>query len=186
MKIFRSALLLLLPIGSVALRSQRGEKGPNSTRKLQTLCTQCYRIDLVFHVLGNGAGDNNAAKFWTDAKIKQEVDNLNQRWANTPFLFIFKSTTRQKDDAWAVGDVYNMGFTNDVVGKLRVGGRTTANVFINDGTVCNTSGFARSAITTQFFPVDQFSRADFIFLCGDVTDPTLFTHEMGHWLSLSQ
>jgi hypothetical protein len=176
-------LLFLIPV--IALRGEKNDFQVHS-RNLQATCTQCREIEIVFHVLANVAKTNDAATMWPDDRFIKEISTLNSLWSNTPFKFKFRSSTRQSNDAWAVGDVFNPTFTKEVVGALRVGGRATANVFINDGPVCSTGGFARAAVTQQFFPVDQFSSNDYIFLCGGIEDKNLVTHEFGHWFSLAQ
>jgi hypothetical protein len=183
MKLCFIAVFLLIPV--TALRSDYTERHHQS-RNLQATCIQCREIEVVFHILGNVAKTNDAATMWPDERFIKEINSLNSLWSKTPFKFKFRSSTRQFNDNWAFGDAFNPTFTTEVVSALRVGGRATANVFVNDGPVCSTGGFARSAVTQQFFPVDQFSSDDYIFLCGGVYDKNLVTHEFGHWFSLAQ
>jgi hypothetical protein len=183
MKTSFAAIFLLIPVN--ALRSENTELHLQS-RKLQAACIQCRTIEVVFHILGNVAKTNDAATMWPDERFIKEVNTLNSLWSNTPFKFKFRSSTRQSNDYWAFGDAFNPTFTTEVVSALRVGGRATANVFVNDGPVCSTGGFARAAVTQQFFPIDQFSSSDYIFLCGGLDDKNLVTHEFGHWFSLAQ
>jgi hypothetical protein len=181
-----SVLLTSLPFFISGLRAKEIVK--DESRELQApWCKQCESIDLIFHVLGNAANSNDAAILWTDEKIQRNVEQQNILWADTPFIFKLKGITRQTNDYWSLGDPLDESFTNDVVGTLRKGGRTTANIFINDGVVCKNGGYARISISDYFFPVDQFSRSDFVFLCGSIVDDNnLIAHELGHWFSLAQ
>jgi len=188
MKIFVPVLLLLLPSLVSALRADRlatQEQDPPA-RQLGSLCTQCETVQIAFHILGNSAGNNKAAAYWHDNRINWEVDFLNERWASTPFKFMLRKVTRQTNNNWSSGNVYDPVFISDVVDKLRAGGRTTVNVFVNDGNVCGFSGYAKRALSLQFFPVDEFSLYDWVFLCGGTRNNNILLHELGHWLRLAQ
>jgi hypothetical protein len=147
-------------------------------------CVRCETVEVVFHILGNAAGTSDAATLWTDENIQGEIANLNEKWSNTPFQFVHQTTTRHFRDDWASGDGTADWFADSIAAELRIGGRTTANVFVNDGNICSVSGYSKSAFSANMWPVDQFSKADHIFLCGKVVhtnNPDILTHELGHW-----
>jgi hypothetical protein len=143
---------------------------------------------MVFHIIGNSDSSNPGYTLWTDAAIQNNVNKQNTLWANTPFQFRLKEIKRYSNNDWAYGNGYDAEFVNDLVGKLRIGGRKAVNIFTNDGKdICSWIGNGIAAITDQFFPVNQFSRGDYIFLCGtQVNKYNLLAHQLGHWMSLSQ
>ena len=157
MKLVVPVLLLLLSSLVSALRADRlaAQEQDPPARQLGSLCTQCETVQIVaFHVLGNSAGNNKAATYWYDSnRINRKVDFLNKRWASTPFKFVLRKVTHQTNNDWSSGNIANPFFINDVVGKLRAGGRTTANVFVNDGNVCGFNRYAKRAMSLQFFPI---------------------------------
>jgi hypothetical protein len=152
---------------------------------------------MVFHILENSTENNPSALQWTNSVIKNTVDKQNFLWENTPFIFRLQGIMRHKSNASNTSTLFDWPdddprtdptFVEQVVAKLRIGGRTTANIFISDNEViCSVGGYARTAITFQFYPVEEFSPDDFIILCGStVGDHNLLAHELGHWLSLAQ
>jgi hypothetical protein len=116
------------------------------------------------------------------------VNQQNTLWNKTPFQFRLKEIKRYANNDWAYGNGYDSDFVNDLVGQLRIGGRKTINIFTNDGEdICGWIGNGIAAISDKFFPVNQFSRDDYIFLCGTQVDKyNLLAHQLGHWMSLLQ
>jgi len=174
-------LLSALLVGAEAVRS-------STARKLDETCIQCHTLPIAFHLFENVNQDLPTAKFWNDTQISMEVDNLNAKFALTPFKFELRTINRVIDNGKAQGDASWTGFTDGAVGEHRVGGRDTVNVFVNDGYVCSFGGFAhQNQESPLMFPVDTYSRKDYAFLCGMSTfqlDENILTHEIGHWFGL--
>jgi hypothetical protein len=184
-----SALFLLLPafgavvVGANGIRS----KAARTSRKLQQHCKQCETLPIVFHIFSNEDGSNSAAQLWNDTHIGKEVANLNSKWAETPFKFELRTVTRTTNEAYATGDAGNhYNFMFPLAGEYRLGGKDTVNVFVQDGSsVCGRGGFAHDSMQDiKMFPVDKFSREDYVVLCGMSVfelDENIMTHEIGHW-----
>jgi hypothetical protein len=153
-----------------------------------SLCLQCETLDMVFHIIGNAEMSNPGYTLWTDAAIQKNVDQQNALWAQTPFRFRLAATKRYSNDEWAYGNGYDTDFVYDLVGQLRMGGRKTVNIFTNDGAdICGWIGNGVAAYKDSFFPVNKFSREDYLFLCGTQVDQeNLLAHQLGHWMSLLQ
>lgn len=209
MKLPDASLLFLLPflLASAAGRVSSGTPQDNDhavpiieehmlrqePRLLQDmLCTQCKTIYVAFHLLEDVAGTSNTATLWSDAQIAIEIDNLNNQWSNTPFKFelLEGGIDRQQDDFRNTMDQFNREQLDIIAADSRMGGRTTVNVFVNDGAVCGPSGLATDdSANPNMFPVGEFSTLDRVSICGNAPFPMhsfIMSHEIGHWLGLSK
>ena len=155
----------------------------------KALCTGCVVIDIVFHIIGTA--NSNAARLWTDVSIAQEVDRINQHFSSTPFRFNKRRVIRTANSAWGSANVGTATARESIVSSLRVGGADIANVFVTDGTCKTTGGYGTYPRDRGFFPHNQYSKKDYIFICATDTGimyddvyHTLITHELGHWLGL--
>jgi len=134
---------------------------------------------------------SNAATLWTDAQIQTEMKILQRNWSATPFRFILRQVVRTYNDEWSNFDINRSeDFDDEVVAKLRIGGRTTLNIFINDGSCTRDpatgvlGGQAIHDFNDLLWPDDTFSRRDFISMCSQIIhsyNENLLTHEIGHW-----
>jgi hypothetical protein len=200
--VFPSLSFLFLCVSNMLLLSAASPSTSNSSSlsnstSFFTVCSQCATIDVVFHILENSTFNNPSALLWTDRVIKKTVEQQNVLWENTPFTFRLKGILRHRSNItnsttpyqWPSDDPrIHPTFVEQVVDKFRIGGRTTANIFLSDNEIiCSVGGYARSTITFQFYPIEEFSPNDFIILCGStVGDHNLLAHELGHWFSLAQ
>jgi hypothetical protein len=184
-----SALFLLLPafgavvVGANGIRSQ----AVSSSRKLQMHCLQCETMPIVFHIFSKTDGSNAAATLWNDTQIDMEVENLNKQWSETPFKFELRKITRTTNEAYATGNAGDSNFMYPLVGEFRLGDKDTVNIFVQDGgAVCSQGGFAHESMAAiEMFPVDKFSREDYVVVCGMSTfqmNENILTHEIGHWM----
>jgi hypothetical protein len=157
-------------------------------RQAHNLCQQCIEIEVAFHVITNQAGTSNADTYLNDQTLDDELVLLNERFSQTPFLFVHRQTTRTVNDFWSsVNTHQNRDIaTNVIVPALRIGGSDVANVFYTDGSCIGFSGFASFPYEQGFYPNDQYSSQDRIFMCSQSSGRTETTlpHEFGHWLGL--
>lgn len=150
------------------------------------LCQQCIVVQVVFHVITNQAGTSTANTL-TDQALAEEIRLLNERFVATPFKFNHRQTTRTVSDAWSSVDTHqNKQIVDTIVPALRVGGPDVVNVFYTDGTCNKFAGFASFPQEYGFYPSDQYTLRDRIFMCSSITGPTETTlaHEFGHWFGL--
>jgi hypothetical protein len=167
---------------------QRMSKDKQQQRSFSSsLCTRCISIDIVFHVIGN----SNDVRLWTDAAVDQEVNRINQHFSSTPFRFVRPRVIRTQNNEWANARINNDRVRDDIVASLRVGGPDVANIFVTDGTCQTTGGYATFPFDHGFFPTNQYSMEDYVFICstyiGKLNNEfhhTIITHELGHWLGL--
>ena len=210
MQIFQTArlptLFLLVPLMAMMANADADFDGPSPVQKRldaqrvksqtsqtkyvkKTQCTGCTAIDIVFHIIGTT--NSNAARLWTDVSIQQEVDRTNAHFSSTPFRFRRRRVIRTANSEWGSATVASAEVRESIVSSLRVGGADVANVFVTDGTCKTTGGYGTYPRDRGFFPPNQYSKKDYIFICatdtghmyGDVYH-TLITHELGHWLGL--
>lgn len=209
MNIYRTQLLLLIlhvPLMAMVVMADADFDGPSPIQKrldaqrvksrtpqkrylTNALCTGCVVIDIVFHIIGTS--NSNAARLWTDVSIAQEVDRVNQHYASTPFRFNKRRVIRTANSVWGSATVGSAAARESIVSSLRVGGADIANVFVTDGTCKTTGGYGTYPRDRGFFPSNQYSNKDYVFICATDTGimydgvyHTLITHELGHWLGL--
>lgn len=139
--IFHLSPLLLLPILFNSVVRGTNVRTSNGRKLQDEPCIQCHELDVPFHILERSDRSSDASQ-WTNTHITLEVDNLNARMVGTPFKFKLRTITNTLDDAKNVGDGTWKGFATVVADELRVGGRTSLNVFVNDGFVCGFGGVA--------------------------------------------
>ena len=156
----------------------------------RVLCTRCVTIDMVFHIIGTS--DSNAARLWTDTAIQEEVKRVNQHFAVTPFRFSsVPRIVRTTNKVWGQASIGSASTREEIVESLRFGGADVVNIFVTDGTCKTTGGYGTYPHDHGFFPPNQYSKRDYIFICAtdlghmyDDVYQTLITHELGHWLGL--
>ena len=171
-----------------AWEEARKKRIPRNAARRVPSCDQCETIEVAFHILGNAAGDSKAAVLWTDESIRGQVESLNSQWVGTPFRFVHRGTTRSFRDDWAYSSYFDQFYVDQYATELRVGGRKTLNVFVNDGTCSISAGFSSIAyMNPEMWPDDEFTRADRIHLCSETAwtgnnDNYILTHEIGHML----
>lgn len=154
----------------------------------RSLCIGCVKVEIVFHIVG--ASNSNAARLWTDDAIQDEVDRVNQHFSSSPFQFTARAIRTARSD-WGSTRIGKEAVRQEITAGLRVGGIDVANVFVTDGTCITTGGYANYPRDYGFFPPNQGSMSDYIFLCAtdmgimyDDVYHTILTHELGHWLGL--
>lgn len=162
-------------------------------------CKRCKVVEVVFQVLGNSADENpqsqgffsTAASLWTDSQIESEMNNINSKWKDTPFRFRLRDVVRTFNDEWYRMDGREKSFSDEVVSNLRIGGRTTINIFLHDGfcTRDPATGVVGAIASKEYdeflWPVDTYSSKDYILMCSKITNSyneDLIVHELGHWL----
>jgi hypothetical protein len=159
-----------------------------SRSQARSLCVGCVVIDVIFHVLEDEGRQSHAIRFLTDDSIAEQMEVLNEHYAQTPFRFAHRETVRTTNDEWAFERTFNQDLGKTITAGLRKGGADVANIFYTDGTCLDAGGFAAMPFEYGMFPEDTYSKYDFLFLCswtisaGDNRHGSTLTHEMGHWL----
>eukprot|EP00546_Thalassionema_frauenfeldii_P002821 CAMPEP_0178930854 /NCGR_PEP_ID=MMETSP0786-20121207/21544_1 /TAXON_ID=186022 /ORGANISM="Thalassionema frauenfeldii, Strain CCMP 1798" /LENGTH=729 /DNA_ID=CAMNT_0020607583 /DNA_START=194 /DNA_END=2380 /DNA_ORIENTATION=+ len=144
------------------------------------------RIDVYAHVLTTSRNSDV-----TRNMMRDEIDMVNIDFEDTPFVFQLKGLSYTSNSRW--NDITGRGGDDEddeideAVRELRVGGSNTLNLFLSDG-LCevNLGGFAQYPYEHGWYPPNQFSEKDRVFLCPSVLlgDSRTVTHEIGHWLGL--
>ncbi len=138
-------------------------------------------VNVYFHVIHDGAGKGNV----TDSMINQQMNVLNNAYANTPYRFALVSTDRTANASWYNG-CYGSA-ESAMKTALRQGGAGDLNVYS-----CNPSngilGYATfpSSYTSQptadgVVILDQSMPAG---SAAPYNEGDTATHEVGHWLGL--
>ena len=174
------------PFEQKSLDAKRMYSRARSTAR--SLCIGCVTVDIVFHIVG--ASNSNAARLWTDSAIQGELARVNQHFASSSFRFTSRVIRTARSD-WGSTKITKEKVRQNITAGLRVGGVDVANVFVTDGTCLSTGGYANYPRDYGFFPPNQGSMSDYIFLCATDTGimyddvyHTILTHELGHWLGL--
>mmetsp|Transcript_11838 Transcript_11838/g.16930 ORF Transcript_11838/g.16930 Transcript_11838/m.16930 type:complete len:283 (-) Transcript_11838:1155-2003(-) len=147
------------------------------------LCTQCINIDTYITVFSN---ETDAGSEVDQAKVDEQMQVLNERFADTPFRFNTVQTRFEvnnelydsmEDQEEFIGDAYREGGLDDL------------NIYI---------GGTNSGSVSFFPPIQPFNDSDFFSgdgafvsidtVPGGVSDccnmGLTLVHEVGHWLGL--
>eukprot|EP00547_Thalassionema_nitzschioides_P014090 CAMPEP_0194244646 /NCGR_PEP_ID=MMETSP0158-20130606/11666_1 /TAXON_ID=33649 /ORGANISM="Thalassionema nitzschioides, Strain L26-B" /LENGTH=846 /DNA_ID=CAMNT_0038980195 /DNA_START=88 /DNA_END=2625 /DNA_ORIENTATION=+ len=140
-------------------------------------------IDVYAHVLTRQSNSDVTYRI-----LQEEINNLvNVDFQDTPFEFHFKGVDYTSHSRWNDIDGSDDDDTDDATAALRIGGGDVLNLFLAEG-LCdaNLGGFAQYPYEQGWFPPNQYSHKDRVYLCPSVLlgDSRTVTHEIGHWLGL--